>query len=85
MPKKYITVQLEVDFWVEEDYDKTEFKYPEVIESVLPVSVEAHTMSAQELRAVIDYLRYDDDADYDLVWELKSLLRDRETELTDKP
>jgi hypothetical protein len=83
MPKKYITVQLEVDYWVEEDYDETEFKYPEVIESVLPVSIEAHTMSSQELRAVNDYLRHADDADYDLMWDLRGLLSDRAEELTD--
>lgn len=76
MPKKYITVQLEVDLYVDEDYDKSEYKYPEVIESVLPVRVEAHTLSPGELHAVYDYLRHADDADFDLMWDLKALLSD---------
>lgn len=74
MPKKYITVQLEVDYWVEEDYDKGEYKYPEVIESVLPVHVEAPTLSPAELRAVVDYLRHGHDAGVDLMWDLRALL-----------
>lgn len=76
MPKKYITVQLEVDYSVEEDYDKTEFKYPEVIESVLPVYLATTNLSPAELRAVHDYLRHADDADFDLMWELKGLISD---------
>lgn len=76
MAKKYITVQLEVDHWVEEDYDKEEYKYPEVIESVLPVHVEADTLSSAELRAVVDYLRHADDASYDLIWDLRALLNE---------
>lgn len=74
MPKKYITVQLEVDFYVDEDYDKDEYKYPEAIESVLPVHVEADTMSSAELRATIDYLRHAHDSEFDLMWDLKALL-----------
>jgi hypothetical protein len=65
MPKRYITVQLEVDWDDEETLE---------VYSVLPVSVDASTLPPEELRAVHEFLRTDDDADFDLMWDLRHLL-----------
>lgn len=75
MPKRYITVQLEVDYDIDEDFDPTESHYPEIIESVLPVFVE-HTLTPGEKQAVFDYIRHGEDADYDIMWRLGDLLKE---------
>jgi hypothetical protein len=80
MPKKYITVQLEVDYELDEEFDPAESHYPEIIDSVLPVHIDASTLSPEELRAVYDYLRHADDASFDLIWDLKHLVSEARTE-----
>lgn len=65
MPNKTITVQLVVDWDDEETYE---------VYSVRPTSVDVSTLSPQELRAVHDFLRNDDDAAFDLLWELNHLV-----------
>jgi hypothetical protein len=62
MPKKYITVQVEVEF------------YEDTTQSALPDSIEAHTFSSEELSAVHDHLLSDHDADYDFMWDLRALI-----------
>lgn len=71
MSKQYITVRVEVDIYEDGDY-------PHHIESVYPVAVHTNTMSPEILRAVLDHLTHDDDADFDFMWELRGVLEKKE-------
>ena len=73
MPKKYISVQIEVDFYDDEDAGR-------VVQSVLPDLVELHGFSEEELRDTVSYLRTDDDASFDFMWDLRGLLRNENIE-----
>lgn len=74
MPKKYITVQVEVDFYDDDDEEGR------TVESVLPDLIQIHGFSEDELRDTRRYLREDDDASFDFMWDLRSLLRHKEDE-----
>jgi hypothetical protein len=73
LPKQYITVRVEVDIYEEEGY-------PEHIESVLPVAVRTKDMSPELVQATLDFLRTDDDASFDFMWDLRALLGKAEKE-----
>lgn len=73
MPKKYITVELEIDFYSDEETGETQMTYDNM-ESVYPVHVDTHDLSKEDIIAVQTYLREDDDAYFDIGWELKGLL-----------
>lgn len=68
MTKKYISVQIEVEFYDDDDEGR-------VVQSVLPDFVELHGFSEDELRDTVLYLRHDDDASFDFMWDLRGLLR----------
>lgn len=72
--KKYITVRVEVEIY-------TDDVYPHHIESVYPVDIHTKDMSPELVQATLDYMREDDDADFDFMWELRSLLEKKEKEL----
>jgi hypothetical protein len=80
MPKKYITVQLEIDYFTDEFDGDNGLEYHDILESVLPVSVDTHNLSPAEVYSVYNYLRRADDAEFDLMWELKGLLSDKASE-----
>ena len=69
MSKKYINVQLEVDFYDDENEGQ-------VVQSVLPISAEINNFSKEELRDVNSYLRHADDASFELMWDLRALISD---------
>lgn len=71
MPKQYITVRVEVDIYEDEGY-------PVHIDSVLPVAVHTKDMSPELIQATLDFLRTDDDASFDFMWDLRSLLVKKE-------
>lgn len=73
MPNKTITVQLEVEWDDEETLE---------VYSVLPVSVDTHNLSADELRAVYLHFRHADDAEFDLMWDLKHHVSEALSEMT---
>lgn len=73
MPKKYLTVQLEIDFELDEVSGETQMTSKN-IESIYPESAYLHDLTPEDVLAVRDYLRFDDDAYFDLGWELKQLL-----------
>lgn len=66
MPNKHITVQMEVEWDDEETHE---------VYSVLPVHVNTNDLTETELTAVRHYLRTDDDASFDFMWDLRGLLR----------
>jgi hypothetical protein len=74
MPKQHITLRVEVEYYVEEDYDRHEFKYPEIIESVVPVDIHTKDLSPEVQRAILDYVKHDDDAHIEFMWEVEALL-----------
>lgn len=69
MLKKYINVRLEVDFYNDEDEGR-------MVQSVLPISVDLHDFSEDDMRDTLLYLRHDDDASFDFMWDLRHLLLD---------
>lgn len=85
MPKQYLTLRVEVDYYVDEDYDRNEYKYPEVIESVVPVGIHTKDLSPEVLRATLDYIKNDDDAHIEFMWEVEALIEKKEKSHEGKP
>jgi hypothetical protein len=68
--KKWMTVMVEI-----ETYDGE-------VQSVLPVDVEtAEYFTQKELEEVHRFLREDDDASFDFMWDFRGLIRDAVDEL----
>lgn len=68
--KKWMAIMVEV-----ETYDGE-------IQSVLPVDAETDDwFSYEELKEIYKYMREDDDASFDFMWDFRTLLRERLDEL----
>lgn len=74
MPKQYLTLRVEVEYYLDEDFDPTEYKYPEIIESIVPVDIHTKDLPPEVQRAALDYIKHDDDAHIEFMWEVEALL-----------
>ncbi len=67
MPEKQkIIVEFELEIFETDDERE--------LASFWPVSIDTGDVSHQHLTDLLNYLKHDDDADFDTIWELKALL-----------
>lgn len=66
MAKQKIIVEFELEIFETDDERE--------LASFWPVAIDTGDVSHQHLTDLLHYLKYDDDADFDTIWELKALL-----------